>query len=163
MLPKSILAAIAIVTALPSAQAQEDTAYHRKIYAEVNGKLASLKVKTGKVKYAQREDEVETLNAKAWQDASGSRRIEATPLTRGKGRTFDMYFNEDGKLVFVFITEVVEGVRKESRQYFDKAGTKMVKAILPGGQEDPPSSHDFKDFGDELLKFAADARRTFAK
>jgi len=159
---KSILAAIAIVAALPFAKAQEDTAYHRKIYAEVNGKLASLKVKTGKVKYAQR-DEVETLNAKAWQDAAGTRRIEATPLTRGGGRTIDMYFSEDGKLVFVFVTEVVDGARKEYRHYFDKAGTKMVKSILPGGKEDPTGSHDFKDFGDELIKFAADARAIFAK
>ena len=159
---KSILAAIAILAALPFAQAQEDTAYHRKIYAEVNGKLASLKVKTGKVKLAQREAEAETLNAKAWQDASGTRRIEATPLRRGD-RTFDMYFSAEGKLVFVLITQVLDGARKEYRSYFDQAGTKMVKSILPGGEEEPAGSHDFKDFGDELLKFAADARRVFAK
>lgn len=162
MLLKSIFAAIAILVALPFARAQEDTAYHRKIYAEVNSKLASLKVKTGKVKHAQRDAEAETLNAKAWQDSSGTRRIETTPLRRGD-RTFDMYFSTEGKLVFVFITEVLDGARKEYRQYFDKAGTKMVKAILSNGEEDPPSSHDFKDFGDELLKFAADARRVFAK
>jgi len=162
MLAKSIVAALALVTVLPFAQAQEDTAYHRKIYAEVNGKLASLKVKTGKVKYAQR-DEVETLNAKAWLDAAGVRRIEATPLKGGGGRTVDMYFSEDGKLVFVFITETLDGARKEYRHYFDKAGTKMVKAILPGGLEQPTDSHDFKDYGDELLKFAAESRRAFAK
>lgn len=160
---KSILAAIVILAALPFAQAQEDTAYHRKIYAEVNGKLASLKVKTGKVKLAQREAEAETLNAKAWQDASGTRRIEATPLTPSGGRTFDLYFSAQGKLVFVLITDAEEGKRKECRQYFDKAGTKMVKSILPSGEEEPAGSHDFKDFGDELLKFAADARRVFAK
>lgn len=128
----------------------------------MSDELASLTVKEAKVKHANPE-EAAVLKARAWLDSAVVRRLEAREEQGTNMRTYDVYFSAEGKLVFLLLTDAEGDKKTEARFYFDKTGTKLVKWIGADKEEVPKDSHDFKDFGDELVKDAKSFKRPFAK
>lgn len=105
----------------PAAHADEsDTAFARQVHAEVNGRLDAL---TGVAFSARRPDADHTSEVKAWADASGVRKIEATDRD-DSGEVVTEYFYAKGALVFAyqairsFNASGKQVTRIENRQYF---------------------------------------------
>lgn len=103
--------AAALVAA--SAHAQEDTAHHRAVYAEINAHLDTLTKVTARVR-----GESGPVALTGWLEDGAVRKIVATPGNTGTG--VDEYFLEDGKPLFVFGTRKngQTGQRVEERIYF---------------------------------------------
>ena len=77
--------------------AQADTAHHREVYDQINGKLKSLK----KVNATYKEDEALEFQLEAYKDGSQIVRIDSSvPGEDGDGS--EEYYLEDGKLLFAF-------------------------------------------------------------
>lgn len=129
--------------------AQQDTTYHRKIYADINGRLAEFGSNTVKI---QRAGAPEKTAVKVWFEASIVRKVVLTE-TQGPTytRTTEFYYNPEQALTFVFMTDKEGKTVQESRMYFSKSGEKMIK-WLAGKEEIPVASHVFRDFGVELIR-----------
>ncbi len=133
-----------------TAVAQQDTAYHRKIYAEINDRLDEFGFNTVKIK---RAGATEKTAVKVWFEASIVRKVILTE-TQGPAytRTTEFYYNPDQVLTFVFMTDKESKTVQESRMYFSKNGDRMIKWLAWNKEPVPPESHDFRDFGAELIR-----------
>lgn len=127
---------------VPFAHAQDDTAHHRKVYAEINDHEASYK----KVKALHRDEPLE-FELLGYYDGSTLRKIVARiPGEDGDGS--DEYYIENGEPLFVFnhyqTGSIEPGKPKrnvENRLYF-KDG-KMFKWINTDKKSVPADSPDF--------------------
>jgi len=132
------------------AVAQQDTAYHRKIYADINARLAEFGSNTVKIK---RDGASEKTAVKVWFEASIVRKVSLTE-TQGSDytRTTEFYYNPEQVLTFVFMTDKEGKTTQESRMYFSKTGDQMIKWLVANNESVPPASHHFGDFGKELIR-----------
>lgn len=130
--------------------AQEDTAYHRKIYADVQDRLANFGVNDVKIK---RSGSKEKTSVKVWFEASLVRKLV---LTEKQGadytRTTEFYYNPEQVLTFVFMTDNDGTTKSESRMYFSKSGDQMIKWLGSDKKPVPVESNDFRDFSKELIR-----------
>lgn len=138
-----------------SAAAQDVTAYHRQVYAEVNAGLD---------RFERREVVVDRdwwpvpVEAIGWFDGEAIRRIAVRHPGDHGDTTQDFYFDDDG-LVFVFqvvTTQAVTGAgvsTREERHYF-QAGA-MVRWLYGDRQAVSPKRKAFSEREAELLSDAA--------
>lgn len=147
---KTFLLLLVAVLTCHTANAQQDTAYHRKIYADVNARLGEFGFNTVKIKRAGAS---EKTAVKVWYEASIVRKVLLTE-TQGPTytRTTEFYYNPEQILTFVFMTDKEGKTVQESRMYFSKSGDRMTKWLASDKEPVPPESHDFRDFGTELIR-----------
>ncbi len=149
MKPFLLIAAIALSTGL-LVQAQQDTAYHRKVYADVNDRLGDFS--TNKV-LIKRAGETGKTAVQVWWEASLVRKVV---LKEKQGpdytRTTEFYYNPEQVLTFVFQSDNDGRTTAENRFYFNKAGDHLVKWLGADKKPVPPGSHDFTDMGAELIR-----------
>lgn len=148
---KSLLLALCVTVGSGlTARAQEDTAYHRKIYADIQGRLADFGVNNVKIK---RFGGTEQTVVKVWFEASLVRKIV---LTEKQGpdytRTTEFYYNPEQVLTFVFMTDNDGTAKTESRMYFSKSGDRMIKWLGSDKKPVPVESNEFRDFSKELIR-----------
>lgn len=145
-----LISLVFLAVASLSAKAQQDTAYHRKIYADINARLADFGSNTVKIK---RAGATEKTAVKVWFEASIVRKVILTE-TQGPTytRTTEFYYNPEQVLTFVFMTDKESKTVQESRMYFSKNGDRMIKWLAWNKEPIPPESHDFRDFGAELIR-----------
>ena len=133
-----------------TAFAQQDTAYHRKVYAEVNSRLAEFGFNNVKI---QQQGNPRKTAVKVWFEASLVRKVVLTE-TQGPDytRTTEFYYNPEQVLTFVFMIDDDGTTKAESRMYFSKTGDRMIKWLGSDKEPEPEGSHDFRDFGKELIR-----------
>ena len=146
-----------VITASSPALGQADTALARRVFAEVNQKLASF---TQLSIRAVRPEAAYPSEVKAWADSSGVRKLEVNDRD-DSGDVVTEYYYAGGVLVFVL--ETVKGftdagksvVRNENRQYFldgtmfkwlgglDKVATPTVGTEFRAAQKQRLASSSF--------------------
>ena len=127
--------------------AQADTAAARRVFTEVNGKLASL-VETRLT--LRRRGVAYDNELRAWSEAGVLRKIESVARDDSGDVVVEYYFGKDQQFVFAFsAVKGWEGTRQvtrvEHRQYFDDG--KMFKWL--GGREAAPIPGSDPDFARE--------------
>lgn len=127
--------------------AQADTAAARQVFAEVNGKLASLTETRLKVR---RRGFAYDNEIRAWSEAGVIRKIESVGRDDSGDVVVEYYFGRDQQFVFAYsAVKGWEGARQvtrvEHRQYFDD-GT-MFKWL--GGREAAPIPKGDPEFARE--------------
>ena len=127
--------------------AQADTADARRVFAEVNGALASL----AETRLEVRRPGVAYDNAiRAWSDGGVLRKIESVARDDSGDVVVEYYFRKDQQFVFAYTAvKGWEGARQvtrtEHRQYFDDG--RMFKWL--GGREAAPIPKGDPDFSRE--------------
>jgi hypothetical protein len=130
-------------------QAQDDTAYQRGIYNEVNEHAGEYGVSEAKV---VRPNDDQKYLAKIWWQAHTIRKLEVKEKQGDNQRTTEFYYNSDGILAFIFMVDQEAGTKVENRFYFSKNGSRLVKWLGADKKEVPSSSHDFDRMGEDLVK-----------
>ncbi|MCE3003620.1 MAG: hypothetical protein LW860_13120 [Xanthomonadaceae bacterium] len=132
MLPIRLLWIAAALAAPPSLAAPDTVAaVARAVTREVNGALATLESTTFR---SRRPDVAYDSEIRAWRDASGVRKVEATDLD-DSGSVVTEYYYRDGDLVFAYVAikgwqGAREVTRVEHRQYFrDGAMTRWLAGM----------------------------------
>lgn len=132
--------------------AQEDTAMHRKVYAEINA--ASRKMKELK---ASLDVDGLTFELNGWKDDSGLRKVVArVPGEDGDGS--EEYYWKDGELIFVFrhyeaaAEDGKKGAQMEDRFYLRDG--KMFKWLGADKQAISPESEDFALEAERLVELS---------
>lgn len=136
-----LLLAAALLAAGPVLAAADPAALAREVTREVNGALDRLHRADFR---AQRPDVAYTTEVRAWRDARGVRKVEATDLD-DSGSVVTEYYFRDGALVFAYVAikgwqDGREVTRVEHRQYFrDGAMTRWLAGIdkRPRAADDP--------------------------
>lgn len=133
-----------------TASAQEDTAMHRKVYAEVNARLDEFGFNTVKI---QQKGSSAKIAVKVWFEASLVRKVVLTE-TQGPDytRTTEFYYNPEQVLTFVFMTDDDGQTKAESRMYFSKTGDRMVRWLGMDKKPVAADSQEFRDFSKELIR-----------
>lgn len=153
-----LLACLSI--AMPSL-AQEDTALHRKVYAEIEGAV-------GKMKRSEVMTDVDGLEfqLQAWHDEGGIRKIVArVPGEDGDGS--EEYYYKDGVLVFVFrhyaaaAADGKKGAQVEDRFYL-KDGA-LFKWLGSDKQPVSPKAEEFKIEAERLASLSETFTAAFDK
>jgi hypothetical protein len=141
----SLLLGALLLWLLPhDVRAADDTAHHRAVYAEINGKEGSMKKKT--VTFQDPEDDL-TWELNGWFDGQTLRKIVArVPGEDGDGS--EEIYVEDGKPLFVFRSyrslnpdTGKPGASVEDRMYFKNG--KLFKWLGNDKQPIEPGMHDF--------------------
>lgn len=169
MLPIRLLW-IAAVLAAPPSLAAPDTAADvaataRAVTREVNGALATLERATFR---AQRPDVAYASEIRAWRDATGVRKVEATDLD-DSGSVVTEYYYRDGDLVFAYVAikgwqGAREVTRVEHRQYFlDGTMTRWLAGMdkMLRAPDDPDLADEAQTRHAAAMFFHAAATRAF--
>lgn len=134
--------AAALVATGPALAGSDPAALAREVTREVNGSLERLERTAFR---AQRPDVGYPSEVRAWRDARGVRKVEATDLD-DSGSVVTEYYFRDGALVFAYVAikgwngDGREVTRVEQRQYFrDGAMTRWLAGMdkVPRAADDP--------------------------
>lgn len=132
----------ALIVSLSGLHAQEDTAHHREVYAEINGLEKSLK----QSKATCKDDEL-VFELQGWSDGKELRKIVAsTPGEDGAGS--DEYYLENGKPLFVFSHYTISSAadskapKKVENRFYFKDG-KLFKWLKDEKATVDPKDPDF--------------------
>ena len=132
--------------------ADDPTAHHRKVYAEVDGNLKSYRVAKGQfaLEGAPTEPRVTT-----WTE-NGVLRKMAVDYPDDHGRTVEEYYYDRSGLVFVFavvVTESVDGTDKTKREgrYYFRHGA-MIRWLDENKERVPAATATFLAKEAELLE-----------
>lgn len=138
--------------------AKDPAALARAVTADVNGRLASLRVVRKSVRLPGTEYDTK---ATGWLDANGLRKVLAV-ADDDSGEVADEYYLQDGRLVFHYrAIKGFEGKRQvtrvEHRFYFDEG--RLTRWL--GGLEKAPQSPRDADWATEERR-ALEAAKAFA-
>jgi hypothetical protein len=131
-------------------RAQDDTAHHRAVYAEINDREKSLK----KVKAIHQDDEL-TFALEGWFDGQTLRKIVATvPGEDGDGS--EEYYLEKGQPLFVYRTystiqqETGKVTARFADRFYFKNGN-LFKWLRTDKKLEAPASNDFRWEAERLI------------
>lgn len=146
-----VLSTALLLLPCPLLLAQADTAHHRKVYAEINGKTAAYQ-KTER-EFTEENTEVTVTG---WSEKGELRKLSVLLLS-GDGRALEEYCLEDGQPLFIYTVvttkELVSGKvvdRIEDRYYFK--GKRLIKWLSDDQQQVDPDSIEFSEAEETLLK-----------
>jgi hypothetical protein len=148
-----LLLALPLLLAAPAGHGADDaTAHHRKVYAEVNRDLATYQVAKSTFEIAGAPSE--TL-VTTWKENGTLRRMDVR-YPGDHGDTVQQFYYDHAGLVFIFetvTTATIDGSRSSRREdrYYFKDG-RLIRWLDGEKRSVSPATRDFADKEAELLR-----------